>query len=738
MYRVLFTLFTVAILASSRVLVAHEGHAPLPTRGASVDPVTGVIRLSREARHTLDIRTQEILPLEITDSWFAYATVSAPWNGHALVSSMLPGRIVSLNVRPGEAVTQGQVLAEIDSLELQALRLEFQTAQNDVTLSKKLLEQLATAEKSGAVAGQRILETRTKLRQDENALSIARKKWLSLQLPEEGLEQLSLGNIREPLRLAIRAPLTGTVIHADLSVGKIIDPKEHLFEIVAPTTMWIKINVLEKDLQRVTPGQSVNLALTAYPGKTWTATVDKVGQLLDPTTHVGTAWATLHNTPNTTTPLRPGMSGQVRLQQTQGKKRLAVPLSGVLRDGAERYVLVEQEEKKEGSEFKKQSINLGQRVGAFAEIRGGTLLPGDRIVTQGSHELSSFFMQGSLKLSRETAKDIGLEVQAATPRAVNDVFEADGMVDVQPENRSVVASPLAGIIERILVDRSQSVHAGEVIAELRSLEFQTLQFELLKARYDSDLQTEILTNFKMASNSLPQRRLLEAESALASIGLRMESLIQQLRTVGLTSSEINRIVEQGELMPVLPLRAPIDGIVVGFDKFLGYVVRADEPLFDLHDVSGSFIQAFVAERDAGRVTVNQPVRVRLVSVPSQVFEGRVIRSGQVLGDTSRALSVWIEISGKATRTWPHNALARVTFDGPIHSAALAVPVSALLREGSRNYVFVQSADGTFQRRAVTVGRRDDRFIEIHSGLHTQERVAISGVSQLQTGYAAIR
>ncbi len=736
MRQVLLSISAGLLLAG--VTAAHEGHAPLPTRGAALDPATGVLRLSREARGTLGLETAEVESREISESTFAYATLSAPWLGQALVSSLLPGRIVRLHIRAGDSVKQGQVLADIDSQELQTLRMELLAAQNEAQLSRRLVAQLRPAAKSGAVPAQRLLEAETKLRQEENALTIAKRQWQNLGLPADRLETVLAGEDREPLLLPVRSPLDGTVIHADLSVGKIIDPREHLFEVVDPSTVWVQIDVLEKDLQRVGLGQSVELTLTAFPGKNWSAMIDKLGQSLDPVTHVGRAWATLHNSADGAPQLLPGMSGQVRLQQTMTAKRLTVPLAAVLRDGAERYVLVETAATKEGSEFKKQSVILGRRMGVYAEVRGGALLPGDRLVTKGSHELSSFYVKGSLRLSKETAKDIGLEVSPAGPQIIAEVFEADGMVDAPPDRRSIVASPLSGTIVRILVDRAHAVQAGDVIAEVRSLDLQSLQMELLKARFEAELQTEVLANLQTAADNLPQRRLLEVESALSAARIRQAGLHQRLRTLGLSSAELDRLTEWGELVSGLSLRAPIDGVVVRFDKLLGHVVRADEPLFELHDLSRSYVQAFVSERDVGRIAIGQPARLRFVARPGEVRLGTVVRSGRILGDMSRTLSVWIEAAHAGDAPLPHNALTRISVSGEEFSVPVAVPRSALLQEGSRSYVFVQQPEGIFQRSLVKPGRRDDLFVEILAGLKSGETVAIRGIPQLQTGYAAIR
>ena len=51
--------------------------------------------------------------------------------------------------------------------------------------------------------------------------------------------------------------------------------------------------------------------------------------------------------------------------------------------------------------------------------------------------------------------------------------------------------------------------------------------------------------------------------------------------------------------------------------------------------------------------------------------------------------------------------------------------------------FVQAADGSFERRAVELGRADDRRVEVVRGLQAGERVAVAGAGALQTAYAAV-
>ena len=77
-------------------LWAHEGHAPLPTRGAQVDLAKGLITLSPEARDVLNVKTAEVEPRAVEEKVLAYATLVAPWQQHAYATTRLPGRVVKV------------------------------------------------------------------------------------------------------------------------------------------------------------------------------------------------------------------------------------------------------------------------------------------------------------------------------------------------------------------------------------------------------------------------------------------------------------------------------------------------------------------------------------------------------------------------------------------------------------------------------------------------------------------
>ena len=712
----------------------HEGHQPLPTRGVQVDLKTGRISLSRSARELIDVRTVPAERRDSTERLRAYATIVAPWTKYAVVTSRLPGRVVALHVRPGDVVEAGQLLAEVDSLDLHTLRLDYQQAQNDIDLSEKILAGVEPAAKAGSISGQRLIEAQQTHRQNLNTLQVLQTKAVALNVEEA---TLAADDESRPLRLPIRSTVGGVVVHADLAVGKFIEPTEHLMDIVDLSTVWVKIGVLEQDWHRVAAGQSVRLTVSGLPGRVFETKVDKLGLLLDPQTHQSIAWAELPNSDKSPV-LRPGMNGQAELSWRGKKPVLAVPSQAVLSDGAERYVLVEEAATKEGSEYQKVAVVVGRQAAGQTEILAGKLLPDDRVVTRGGHELSSLFFLGVLRIGTETARTIGLKVEPVTERVVDRIMSFDGALDVSPQRRTTASSQLGGKLVNIRVDRGQSVKAGDVLAEIASLELQDVQLELLRSHLDGELWSGTLARLRTVADSVPKRMLLETEGRVRTIETKSANLRQKLLALGLTAAQIDGVLKTKRVVDALPLRAPIDGAVVDFDRKLGQVVRADESLFEIHDMTQVVVQAFVGERDSARVHVGQTARIRLVAHPDLETEGTVTRIGPVVGADSRTQAAWIEFQQPPSVSLQHNMAARVTLTTDRPASTLAIPLNAVVRDGLRSFVFVQKTDGTFERRRIELGRADDRLVEVKSGVTRGEAVATGGVPQIQTAFAAVR
>jgi cobalt-zinc-cadmium efflux system membrane fusion protein len=730
--------FALLLTIGVTVLLAHEGHVPLPTKGVQVDLARGHLLLAPEARDSLAITLAEVEVREVEGTLLAYAKVELPWTHHGFATARLPGRIVKVLVAPGQQVRAGDVVAEVKSLDLDSLQLDALTAQTEWQLSEKIVSELRRSVDAGAVAGQALLDAETKQSQAMNSLAVARAKWLAAGLATDAFDTLLKRGRADPEQtLPVRVPVGGTVIHAELTNGQLVEPTNHLAEVADLSTVWVRLGVLEKDFARVTVGSPVKVRLAAYPNEVFLSRVSAVAPFLDPVTHLGSVWAELKNDSAEEPRFVPGLTGLAELILSSDKPRPTVPVAAVAREGVERFVLVEEASAAGASEYRRKPVALGRRSGDRVEIVAGEIFPGDRVVVRGVHELGGFFAPGVLRVGSEAERSIDLRTEAATVGTLDQTVALDGAVELPPTDRGSAAAPMAGTLATIHTDRGRAVKAGDVIAEIISPELIDLQLELIRAGLAHKLETATLTRIQNLP-AIAKQRIWESEGRVASLRSQVDALRRKLETIGFAAADIDRVVETQQIRSTLPVRSPISGVIVAFDKVPGQAVATQEVLFSIHDRGRPLVMGAVSERDLARVRVGQKARVRLVTDPEAVFTGRVIRSGRTVGIGNRSLAVWIEPDGGK---WPpllHGQLASVTIVTGTQPAKTVVPNGALAGEPGSEVVFVRRSDGVFERRAVETGRSDDREIEIVHGLTVGETVAVRGVSELVTGFASLR
>ncbi|MFM8261499.1 MAG: efflux RND transporter periplasmic adaptor subunit [Pirellula sp.] len=732
------------------LIQAHEGHKPLPTKGVEVDATSGTLVLSASARDAIDVKTEEVLQGPLASHLNAFGILDVPWNNHALVGPLMEGRVESVHVVAGDQVQAGQVIAQIASPLIEQMQKEIRDLVAGVDLDQQLLQGAQEASKNGAIPAARILELQTSLFQNQTALKIAKTKWLGLGLDLSSLERiLAKPTVYQSVRLGLIAPISGTVLHNDLTVGKVVNPKEHVLEIIDLSTLWLRIEVLEQDVSKVSQGDPVEFFPTSAPGGSITGTIRVIEKVLDPRTHVATAWVDLQNDHSNTDELLPGMTGRVRIGKTSASPKLQVPNTAVIRDGAERFVLVEQERTAKASLFRKIPVAIGVLGNRYAEVTRGELVPGDRVLTQGSRQLGHLFSQGVLRLSTEAMQDIGLKTAVTQIGSVSRIVFIDGIVSLPPSKLARVSPQLSGRIHQVLVDRGASVRNGEPLALVSSIEFQDLQLRAIQANLGLRFRESVLENIRQAGSSVPSRQKLEAQNQLVEAKNQYDNAIHQLKLLGIQDQQIESIIQSQQVMQYYPVIAPIDGVIVGFNKAIGHTVSADEELFELHEPSARLVEAYISEKDARTIRPGQALRCQSVALEGRSFPGTILSSGKSLSNRGQTLSVWAQVNFEPEAVVFHNMLCRLAIEVPesatdadrpanLHESNPLVPLSSILQEGSQSYLFVALTDGTFERRRVTLGPRDDRQVTVVMGLSPQETVVIEGVAALQTGYAAVQ
>ena len=359
--------------------------------------------------------------------------------------------------------------------------------------------------------------------------------------------------------------------------------------------------------------------------------------------------------------------------------------------------------------------------------------------------------------SKEAAEKLGIDVAPVWEAAMSESISASGEVRFDATRVARLAARVPGTAWRVTKQIGDPVKAGELLAIIDAAEVGKAKAELLQAIVQVRLKAQSLANLKNAP--VPERqkkeaeaarrdaevRLLSAEQALVNLGLavkaaefgklEVEEIAKQLQRLGLTR-ELSKTAADAELPgTLLPLRAPLDGVVMQVDVIAGEVVDPADVLFVVADARQMWVNLNAPATDARWVQVGQAVRFRQDGIKAE-FTGQVDWIGTSADETTRTIPVRV-VMPNADGKLRASALGvgRVVLREEPH--AITVPNEAVQKVGGCEVVFVRDKEylqpngpKVFHARMVRTGAKDETNTEVIVGIALGEVVVTKGSALL--------
>jgi cobalt-zinc-cadmium efflux system membrane fusion protein len=352
------------------------------------EEAAGPVTLALEKQKTAGIEVS-ILNLEtVSDPLSATAIMELNADRVSKVSSRVTGKIVRLLAIQGQRVKTGQPLAYVDTVELDQAYAEYMKAKGKKDLAEKTLRREELLFEKKVCPEKDVLQARQEFSAAEAdlALALERFRFLGINIAQVERQKSNGGNGR-PL-IPVASSLGGVVIEKAVTQGEVIGPDKNLFTVADLSTLWLQIDLYEKDLARIETGQGVNLSVTALPDKHFKGRISYVGDLLDEKTRTVKARVTVDNSGGL---LKPGMFAAAEIQTAVGEKKLLVPENALIMDGPAHYVFVRTSPDK----FIRRGVKIGRTLGKKVEVLEG-LKEGDPVVTAGAFTLKSELQKETL------------------------------------------------------------------------------------------------------------------------------------------------------------------------------------------------------------------------------------------------------------------------------------------------------------------------------------------------------
>lgn len=231
---------------------------------------------------------------------------TAKANREANLGTAIPGRVEKIHFNEGQAVKKGDLIVELSSeLYIQAL-VEFNTLEKD-------FERVSRLREKGSISQQDFDHVKAKYDASKAKTQMMKKN------------------------TEIRAPFSGTIIDHMVKEGEnfLFSPSlkagysmtSGIIKLMQLDRIKVEIDVNEKDLAKITPGQKVEMKFDAYPEKKYQGQVTKIDPVLSTISRTAKAEISIQNDDYM---IKPGMYARVNLILPE-QEAVFVPLEAIYR-----------------------------------------------------------------------------------------------------------------------------------------------------------------------------------------------------------------------------------------------------------------------------------------------------------------------------------------------------------------------------------------------------------------------
>jgi cobalt-zinc-cadmium efflux system membrane fusion protein len=320
---------------------------------------------------------------------------------------------------------------------------------------------------------------------------------------------------------------------------------------------------------------------------------------------------------------------------------------------------------------------------------------------------------------------------------------ATGKIGFNEDVMTPVFSPYAGRVLKLLAKPGDAIGRGAPLFEIDTPDLVGAEQELIaagiavpKAKTALELATRAedrqhrlyankaaaLKDWEQAEADLKnaQRDVHSAENALAAAR-------SKLHVFGKTEQEIEKVESERQIDRTARVSSPLVGTIVARKVGPGQFVKPDspDPLFTIADLSTVWLLADVYESDAPLIKTGQSIEVHVAAFPNETFTARIAYIGASVDPATHRVAVRGVVQNRGRKLKPEMfASFRVETDSEFNS--LAIPVSAVVHEGSKTSVWLKQSGNVFARRELTLGLEQAGYAQVLAGLRAGDQVVSEG------------
>lgn len=361
----------------------HEGeHAG--EKGHDEHGAAGSVTMTPELQKQNGVVLAAAKPQQLAGVIRATGKVEVNADRIAHVAPRISGKVVSVRASLGDGVSAGQSLATLDSVEIGEAISRYRQSKTRLALAQGNMDRVKALVDRKIAARKDILQAETDYKTAQTELATDEER---LSLYGVSIAEVRAGS-RKPL-LPVRSPISGIVTEKHAIVGELADPSKSLYTVADLSSVWVLVDINEKDLAKVHKGQGAVVTVGAFPDLKFNGRITYIADLVDEATRTVKARVEVKNPARK---LKPEMFATAELAlAADAPPVLAVPEDAVQDLDGKKVVFVAEE----GNRFEARQVQLGRSAAGLVEIASG-LKAGETYAEKGAFILKSEVKKGEV------------------------------------------------------------------------------------------------------------------------------------------------------------------------------------------------------------------------------------------------------------------------------------------------------------------------------------------------------
>lgn len=327
-------------------------------------------------------------------------------------------------------------------------------------------------------------------------------------------------------------------------------------------------------------------------------------------------------------------------------------------------------------------------------------------MTEANHEEGEV-----VHFSEEQFNALSMKVDTLPLRNVSSYVETNGQLEVPPQNEATVTAVIGANVNSIKVIEGDHVKKGQVLATVSHP-------DLIRLQTDYNSSWNELQYLEQEYNR--QKRLYEEEigsgkefqktkSEYNSKKALVSGLEAQMKLLGISHTQ----VQNGIITETVSIKTPINGFIRLVEIKTGQYVSPQKELFEIVNLEHIHADFMVFEKDVAKIKEGQKIRFQVESADEEL-EATVYSVGKNFEENPKAIHIHAEIEKKEGVLLP-GMYVRGKILTETDSMVYALPESAIVNEGNKNYIFSatkQQDEWEFTPIEIIEGTKSEQWTEV--------------------------